>query len=235
MLAIFPLQNLEDSSLITCWKCYYLKSIDILTYLFSFLEVFRNFSLSWVLWNFRVICLGILLCFVIESGNPCTLVLEVFLYCFFINVFPTIFSELFLEFLSFRSWISLIDLLIILSFLYHFQTLYLSLLFFFFLEIFLILCSNLSLGFAFRIYFKISKSLLCSLKVVILPSFLPYFFLPSFFLSSFSLYIFNPFIVVLFPVFFPCVLVYFAVVRDFNQMSKNPWLFIHIMNESLKS
>ena len=169
-----------------------------------------------------MICLGILLCFVIESGNPCTLVLKVFLYCFFINVFPTIFSEIFLEFLLFRSWISLIDLLIILSFLYHFQTLYLSLLFFVCGgEIFLILSSNLSLGFAFHIYFKISKSLLCSLKVVILPSFLPYFFLPFFFLSSFSLSIFNPFVVLLFPVFFPCVLL-FAVIRDFNQMSKNP-------------
>ena len=105
MLAMFPLQNLGDSSLITCWQCYYLKSIGILTYLFSFLEVFRIFSLSWVLWNFRVICLGIPLCFVIESGNPCTLVLEVFLYCLFSNVFPTIFSALSLEFLLFRSYL----------------------------------------------------------------------------------------------------------------------------------
>lgn len=105
MLTMFPLQNLGDSSLITCWQWYYLKSIDILTYLFSFLEVFRIFSLSWVLWNFRVICLGIPLCFVIESGNPCTLVLEVFLYCFFSNVFPTIFSALSLEFLLFRSYL----------------------------------------------------------------------------------------------------------------------------------
>lgn len=129
MLAIFLLHNLGDSSLITCWKCYYLKSIDILTYLFSFLEVFRIFSLSWVLWNFRVICLGIPLCFVIESGNPCTLVLEVFLYCFFSNVFPTVFSELSLEFLLFRSYL-LINL---------FSTIFkpFIFLFFFFFEYFL--------------------------------------------------------------------------------------------------
>lgn len=181
MLAIFLLHNLGDSSLITCWKCYYLKSIDILTYLFSFLEVFRIFSLSWVLWNFRVICLGIPLCFVLESGNPCTLVLEVFLYCFlycfFSNVFPTVFSELSLEFLLFRSYL-LINL---------FSTIFKPFIFlFFFFWIFSqFYCPTFPLVLLFICILKFPNlfyvlwKLLSSLLSFPMFSFLPSFFPPS--------------------------------------------------------
>ena len=49
--------------------------------------------------DISVMCPRVPLCFVIESGNACTLILEIFLYCFFSNVLPAIFSEFFLEFL----------------------------------------------------------------------------------------------------------------------------------------
>lgn len=151
-----------------------------LTYLFFLSKVFRIFSLSWVLWNFRVICLGIPLYFVLESGNPCTLVLEVFLYCFlycfFINVFPTVFSELSLEFLLFRSYL-LINL---------FSTIFKPFIFlFFFLNIFSILLSNLSLGLLFICILKFPNLFYVLWKLfVLLLSFPMFSFLPSFFPPS---------------------------------------------------
>ena len=68
--------------------------------------------------------------------------------------------------------------------------------------------------------------------------FLPSLFFPSFLLSFLLLLSLSLFLILLLFFcslhFFP-VCFYFAVVRDFSQMSKNPWLFIRIMNESLKS